>query len=364
MISKNFSRNTKPRFVFLMALLPLTSLVGCSGEAPTVAETIRPVRALQIGEFMGISDSSRSLPGKARANQEVDLAFDVSGTLSKRPVNVGDSLKKGDLIAELDQRKFLSELKAAEAELLKANANFERAENLVSDGFISKVEFDTLKARRAVAEANLELAQKALTDTVIRAPYDGVIANLFVENYSSVQAKQQVARLLDNSSIEFVVDVSERYISMVRQVINPRVRFDSYPDREFPMTIKEIGTEASASSRTYPVVYTIEQPKDFHILPGMAGVAISDGIAGLDNGNLSVPVDAVFSPEVSEKTYVWVIDQQTQTVSRREVTVKSLADTGVIISNGLEVDEWIAIAGVHYLKEGMSVRLLEDASGG
>ena len=337
-------------------LLLGTLLSGCAEEAPPAQDPVRPVKAMMIDDFVGMA--KKSFPGMAKATQEVDLAFDVHGTLAKRPANVGDMMKAGDIIAELDQRQFLAELKSAKAQLDKDKAHFERAEKLIEKDFISRTQYDELEAKLAMAESNLDLAEKALTDSVIKAPFDGVIANMYVENYTAVQPKQSVARLLDTSRVEFVMNIPEQYIALVRRVQNLRVVFDAFPDKELPASIKEIGSEATKATRTYPVTLIMDQPEGVEILPGMAGVTIGDGIDGGKSDSVEVPVTAVFSPDGSGRSYVWTIDESSSTVSRRPVEVEALADTGVTIRSGLEPGEWIAIAGVHYLQEGQQVSIL------
>lgn len=341
-----------------LVVIPLLGLLlgGCAEEPPPQGEIVRPVKAMKVADFADFS--GRTFPGQAKATQEVDLAFDVAGTLAQRPVNIGDMVDEGALIAQLDQRRFLAELKAAEAQLTKDKANFERAEELVKKDFISKTQYDELEAKVAISEANLDLAQKALADSVIKAPFAGVIANLFVENYTAVKPKQPVARLLDATQIEFVINIPEQFISLASQVRDIRVRFDAFAELEIPAEIKEIGSEATQTTRTYPVTLIMDQPDGVQILPGMAGIATGGGVEGVGGGNVEVPVTAVFSPEGSGESFVWVIDSESMTVSRRPVVVESLANTGVSLSKGLDVGEWIATAGVHYLEDGQQVRIL------
>ncbi len=358
-------RNNKSFFPItcMLTSIGLVGITGCSEQEPqnNQIEHIRPIKALQVGEHVSAL-GSMTLPGKARSIQEVDLAFDVTGTIAERDVEVGDVLKKGDVIARLDQRRFIAELKAAKAELANATANYKRAKELVSKGFVSKAEYDVLEAQKAVAESAVDLAQKALKDTYIRAPFDGVVSSLYVENYTAVQAKQRVARLLDNSKMEFVLNLSEQYIPLVDKVINPRVRFDIYPDVEFKLTIKEIGTEASESSRTYPVVYTLEQIEGAEVLPGMSGIAMSDGIEGINQGHIVVPPSSVFSTGEDSQSFVWVVDSDSNTISKQKVDVDKLTESGMVISSGIEPGEWIAVAGVNYLKDGQEVRVLDSGT--
>jgi len=142
-----------------------------------------------------------------------------------------------------------------------------------------------------------------------------------------------------------------------------RVRFDSFPGREIEAQIKEIGKEASKTTRTYPVTLIMDQPEGNKILPGMAGkatraVALPEMESQVD---IVIPETAVFSPEL-KKTYVWIIDGQTKKVNKREVKTGELLDTGIVIQDGLVTGEWIATAGVHYLKEGQQVSILSPST--
>jgi len=325
-----------PSLALPLAIFPLLSLLlaGCAEEPPPRGEIVRPVKAMKIADYADFS--SRSFPGKAKATQEVDLAFDVEGTLVERPVNIGDEVKAGQLVAKLDPRDFLAKVKAAEAELTKNTANFERAKELVKKDFISKTDYDKIEAAKEVSDSDVLVARKALSDSVLRAPFDGVVTNLYVENFQAVRPKAPVARLVDNSRIEFVVNIPEHLISLVPQVQNLRVRFDAFKDIEIPAEVKEIGKEASEATRTYPINLIMDQPDGVEILPGMAGIATGAQRAGVDERkSVTVPGTAVFSPEGTEQSFVWVIDEASKTVARRPVDVDRLSDTGVRIGEGV-----------------------------
>ncbi|OEH46028.1 Macrolide export protein MacA [Legionella parisiensis] len=231
----------------------------------------RPVKAIQIGNTSAFS--GRAFPGRARAFQQVNLSFNVGGSLIELPVKIGDNVKKGTLIAKLDPREFEAKLQSAQAELTRDKQNFLRAEALIGKGNISKVDYDLLKAKLAVSQANKDLAEKSLKDSVLNAPFNGKISNLYVENFQTISNHQNIARLLDTSQIEMVIQIPEGFISYIPFVKDILVRFDSFPNEMIPAQIKEISNEASPETRTYPVTLIMHQPKHFEILPGMAGKA-------------------------------------------------------------------------------------------
>ncbi len=338
-------------------------VVACADEPPPPPERPRLVKAMEIANYAGFFE--RSFPGQARATQEVDLSFEVPGTMVERPINIGDSVEQGQMVAKVDQRDFLARVKAARAQLVKDQANFRRAKDLLEKDFVSEAEYDLLEAKVEIADSQLQVAQKALADTELRAPFDGVIANTYVENFTSVRPKQPVARLLDSSRIEFVVNIPEQFIALAPTVQNIRVRFDAFSDLEVPAEVKEISNEASEATRTYPVTLIMDQPEGVEILPGMAGMAFgADPTTGGEDAEvIEVPVTAVFSPDEAAGSFVWVIDRESMTVSRRSVKVESLTEGGIKVLEGLDIGDTIAIAGVNFLREGQEVRILESGEG-
>jgi multidrug efflux pump subunit AcrA (membrane-fusion protein) len=112
-----------PRAVLPRAVVPcvlIALLVGCSKPAPA-PEPIRQLRAMEVGAVSNLR--SGSLPGRARSSDEVDLAFDVSGTITERPVSIGSLVEEGDLIASLDPRDFQANVRAAEADARTSERN-------------------------------------------------------------------------------------------------------------------------------------------------------------------------------------------------------------------------------------------------
>ncbi len=345
--------------ICLLVLTPV--LTSCDSKPPEKVEVIRPIPAMKVGEIQKVS--GRKFPGKAKATQEVNLAFDVGGKLIERPVDIGDSVKKGDVIARLNPRDFKAKVKSTKAEVKKAKQNFERGKELIKKGFISQREYDRLEAAVDVAEADLDVAQKALSDSVLKAPFDGHISNLYVENYQAVLSKKIIARLLDTSQIEMVVQVPENLISKVSYMEDIQVTFDSFPDTALAATIKEVSNEASQTTRTYPVTLIMQQVDGIEILPGMAGSASGTLVMpGADEGleQLVVPIQAVFTPDTKKQDHVWVINEKTGKVRLRAVQTGQLTQFGIQIVDGLQTGEWIAIAGIHTLREDQTVRI--DAS--
>jgi len=357
-------------FIFLIFLQ------GCEKEQVAEKKVIRPIRAMMVTD--AVQFRQRKFPGTAKATQEIELSFRVSGPLITLPVNIGDEVSIGDVVARIDPRDYevnvrnnQGQLDQAKAVLTRAEADYKRLRNIFATdpGAISEAAVDQARQNRDSARANVQslgaslaTAKDQLSYSYLKAPFDGIVVNKYVENFQDVRAKQAVVRIVDDSHIEMIISIPEGLISLVPNARNIEVIFDAFPDRKIPAEIKEIGKEASKTTRTYPVTLIMEQPDDITILPGMAGRATGEAPedAGLLPEGKPVPVNAIFSPDDIDKTYVWIIDEKSKQVTKHEVTTGRLTDTGIMVTDGLDTGVWIAIAGVHYLREGMEVRILEE----
>jgi RND family efflux transporter MFP subunit len=360
--------------LFVLFIVPLLLLPGCTKEEVT-KEVIRPVKAIQVGGLEALT--GRSFPGKAKATQEANLSFRVNGTLNKFPAKVGDEVKKGQILARLDPRDYevnvrnaQGQLDRARAALTLAQSDYDRVVKIrdKDPGAISAAmidaklgERDSAKAQVESLKAQVSTAKDALSYTSLKAPFKGTVVETFVENFEDVQAKQEIVRIVDTRKIEFIVNIPENLISLASKVKKVFVRFDAFPDREISGVIREIGKEASKTTRTYPVTLIMDQPDDITILPGMAGQARGDRASAISAGavGIMVPVSAVFASDTDKQNYVWIIDEESGQVSQRNVTAGRLSDDGIMIDEGLNPGEWVAIAGVHTLKEGQKVRIAQ-----
>jgi len=368
----------KPNWIAISVLTGAAMmLTACERGEPVTEEPVRPVRAIKVGEAGPLA--GRSFPGRARAHKEADLSFRVSGPLIVLPNDiVGREYKRGEVISRIDPRDYEVNVADIEAQLARARASAKRAASEYKrelnifkkdPGATSQTALDRRIAQRDKTaadvkslSASLDAAQDQLEYTYLKAPFDGKVVQQYVQNFESVRAKQAIARLLDTSRIEMVVNIPENMISNAPYVTNIRVQFDAFKERVIPAVIKEIGAEASKTTRTYPVTLLMDQPEDIKILPGMAGRSTADQEAAEDRKlqGITVPISAIFSPEDNGSSYAWVFDEQATTVSRREVTTGELTDYGVQVREGLKPGQWVVTAGVSYLKEGQTVKLLED----
>jgi RND family efflux transporter MFP subunit len=281
-----------------------------------------------------------------------------------RPVDKGDRVKKGQLLARLDPRDFKNEIDSAIAQRDRDKAYRDRIAEALRAGAVSKQQLTDAAARLEQSRALVRIKRKALEDSHINAPFDGVVSWTYKEEKQRVQAKVVVLRLLDTSKIEFTVAIPETMISNAPYVKDITITFDAFPGRKVSARIKEIGAEASAGTRTYPVTLIFDQPEDITIKPGMAGTAKRSAPAVLKDDadpEFLLPLSALFTSD-GKSHKVWVIDASSMTVKPREVTRGQLTARGQYVK-GLQEGMWIAVAGVDMLREGQKVKILESGKG-
>ncbi len=341
-------------------LLGVSILVsGCSGKAPEAPDkpVLRPVKSLLLPHTTG---AARSFPGTVRASNRVDLSFNVPGTLIELPAREGEEVARGRLLARLNPNNYQMAVNAAKAEYDEAVADYHRYKELVEKGFVSRADYDRMVAAREVAESKLEQTQKLLDDTSLKAPFDGVVARRYVENFTDVTARKPVLSLQDTHQLEIVVDVPEDVVIRENSTenLNTVAEFSVLPGREFPVTLKEFSTRADPKTLTYRVVFALPSITDVNILPGMtAKVTLTPKATG-GRPQFRLPASALL--EADDKSWLWVIQPDSNSVTRRQVEAAPATDGKVLIRGGVEPGERIVVAGVHHLKEGMVVKPVQE----
>jgi RND family efflux transporter MFP subunit len=337
--------------------------VEWKGEPVPPPRPIRPLKTLVVGE--PTEKPGREYPGNVRANEEVDLAFQVAGPLIELNVKNGQEVAKDELLARIDPRDFQNNLDAMTAAAGQRKLDVERLTEAKTLGAATAKEVDDAKAAYDVAEAGRKIAAKALDDTYLRAPFPGLVAKRFVENFQNVRAKEVILRLQDVTHVDVDVNIPEERIAYARrtQVTSRFVAtFEYVPGREFEMTVKEFATEADPATQTYRVTFTMPAIEDLTILPGMTATIREMRTERPEDdaaGHL-LPINAVVIDGLGGY-YVWLVKQgegDGHTVHRANVTVGEMRGDSVLITDGVSKGDRLAAAGVHFLEDNQKVRLL------
>ena len=341
-------------------------------DAAEPVELVRPLKTVVVQG--GQSHRTYHYLGVIEAADEVALSFDVSGALMSLNIKKGDRVEEGQVLASLDPRDFENALAAAQAEADKARITLERLRPAADTGAISKQQLTDAEAAAASTAARLSIQQKALNDSKLMASFDSVVADVFVDNYENIAAKQVILVLQATEFVDVTVDVPETRIA---EVDPKRVRtepsastfamtLDYFPNRNFSVLLKELSTQADQLTLSYKVTFTMPNPDNVTLLPGMpATITETKPIEIKGPQGFVLPADAV-PVDTSGQYFVWSLKEEQKdvfTVKRKEVEVGEMLDSSIVVTRGVIEGERIAAAGVHILKEGQTVRLLSQGLG-
>ena len=366
-------RILSPGLLLVPFLLSIAILSSCKKEEIVAIEP--PPRPIKIYRLSGQLGSTRpDYPGRIKSKKVVELAFEVEGRIIDWNVDEGQIVKKGQILSRLDPRDYQAQAEAARARLRLADAEYRRESKLFASGSGTQRDLDVATRARDVSRAELRIKQKALEDTRLRATFDGVIARKLVTDFRNVAAREPVLLLQDESMMEVVVDVPERDLAGDKAdrssdfdlarwnaEAKPMVELSSIPGRQFPVKLSELATAADPNTRTFRATFTMEKPKGVSVLSGMTAKLVLTGLLTTAPDDFLVPAQAVVA-DSQDEPFVWLVDQESMTVSKRPVTVgKITGGDRIVVSEGLEGGEAIATTGVHLLTEGRVVTEMEKS---
>ena len=352
---------------FAFCLLSAVFLSGCdSADDAPVPPPVRPVKTQLVMPAM--NREPVSLTGEIRPHEETVLGFRLDGRVLNRLVDVGASVKRGDVIATLDARDSENQLRSAQADLASAasaerlaKSNFSRMKALAPGGAIARVQLDEAQAnwdaavsRRESAQATVKGAQERLSYTQLTAAQDGVITTVSVNPGQVVSAGQEVVRLASLDGRDAVFDVPERLVnpSLPSRVI--RVSLLSEPSVQAEGRVRDISPQADPVTRTFRVRVTLTSPPAAMVL----GASVNGAIQQSDTAVIELPASAL--TRQGDKPAVYVVNAEAQTVRLQPVTIVRYSDTAIFVAEGLKQGDRVVTAGVSKLRPDEKIRLDEE----
>ena len=215
-----------------------------------------------------------SASGTLNPVKSVQVGTQVSGMLQDIYVDFNDVVKKGQVIARIDPREWQARFEQAEANYILANRNHENNIKLIDKKFISPAAFDQTFSAFKSAKASLAMAKKALDDTVIRAPVDGVVVKRSVERGQTVAASLQAPELFiiaqDLSDMQVETSIDEADVGRIQEGMTASFTVDAFPGRTFQSKVKQVRKAPLNVQNvvTYTVLLSATNP-DLKLLPGM-----------------------------------------------------------------------------------------------
>lgn len=359
----------KPLYIFSIALLTVVFTACSGGDKEQKTKRYRPVKYQEVS-YSGIGQV-RSFNGTARSDKEINLSFRTTGILTVLNISNGQTVKKGDLLARIDNseaqlalEQSLSSLNSSKANLNTATSTLDRTKTLFEKGSASLSDYENAKSSFATAKANyesskrsVEIQQKQVGYGIIYAPADGVIAAKNVENNENVSAGQIIAVLNAGSFMEVSLGLPENVINRVSKDMGVTATFPALQGKEYQGIVNEVSPSISEGSATYPVrIKLLGETMD--VKSGMAA-HIKFKFAKTENGeSLIVPISAV--GEDSKGNFVFVIEKENENVGvikKQHFKVGSLSPIGFEVQSGLQAGQIVATAGLQTLLDGQKVSL-------
>lgn len=360
------ARTTTGRLLMmaLMTTAPALLLSACEREMVTAAPAARPVRIITVEKSK--AGTPLSFTGRVEAEDEVALAFRISGRLLESNGKVGDRVDAGQLVARLESQNELNTLRQAEAglaaaqgQLTQARNHFERQETLLAQGWTTRANFDvatqaqqTAQSQVDAAEAQLKTAHDLVSFTELKADAPGVITAVGPGAGEVLQAGQMIFRLARKDGRDAVFDVPAQSIRAAPSDPQITVSLTDDPSVTARGRVREVAAQANPQTRTFEVKVGLNEPP-----PAMRLGATVTGRMETD----AVPVieiPATALTRSNQQPAVWIVDPSSRTVSIRNVDVMRYEQAKVVVSQGLDTGEIVVTAGVQALHPGQKVRLL------
>ncbi|MEY4562379.1 MAG: hypothetical protein RLZZ618_1656 [Pseudomonadota bacterium] len=362
------------RYPVIVSLVGVALLAtACSKPAPA-PEPVRAVRTLTVAN--GNTAGTHEYAAEVRARTESRLGFRVGGKVVRRLVNVGDTVKAGQVLAQLDPQDLKLGQDAARASLGAAQANydqnaadFKRFKELRDQGFISSADLERRETALKSAQAQLEQARAQSSVQGNQAAYatlvadaNGVITGVEAEPGMVVAAGAPVVRLAHDGARDVVFSVPEDRVGVIKllaaQPDRLSVRLWGANTATIPVHVREVAAAADPVTRTFLVKADIGKAAgSAPVRLGQTATVLADvpGVSGVTK----LPISAL--RESKGQSTVWVVDAKSMTVNEKVVKVAGAEGNEAVITAGLAPGEVVVTAGVHVLSPGQKVKLYVEA---
>ena len=344
----------------MTACLLLTVLAGCTPrkETTAAAENVTPVRVVPAAPA-AVSSHVRAV-GVLTPRDEIRLAFKNGGVIERISVDIGDSVRRGQVLATLKREEVDAAVTQAAEGVQKARRDLERARRLRADEVATEEQVQDLTTAYNVARSGLEALQFNARFARIEAPTDGVVFERLAEPAELVQGGQPVL-VLGATGRGWIVRaaLADRDVVRVKRDTSAQVAFDAFPGRSFNGRVSRIAAAADPHTGTFDVEIEI-QPDGSRFVRGLvAKVKLGLEATPLDaSAGLLVPLSALVAADGQDGT-VYVLDSGGKVARRKSVTVGSMVGEQVVIQTGLVAGEQVITEGAAWLTDGGAVRVVD-----
>ncbi|WP_102528265.1 efflux RND transporter periplasmic adaptor subunit [Shewanella sp. 10N.286.51.B7] len=354
-------------------LAVLVSLIAITACTPKV--TIEPTETLVKTYTLPRANNEviREFNGVARAQDLTNLSFRVEGRIERIPATKGKVVEKGELLAVLEKRDFTIALSDRQARKEVSYKQAQRGKQLVDSKLMAQSEYDQMNAQYLVAKAEEKQAELYLQYTELRAPFSGIVSDVFLESFENVQPGVSVLSMQKVERIEVDVQIPDVLIAVSKkeedrkQQVRLKVSFEAFPNTTFEGRLLEVNTEKDPLTSTYIATIAVDLDPKYKVLEGMPAkveVNLSD-MTYTYNREYLVPIEAVVMQDGSDintqASGVWLYNPSDKSIEYRSVTLGVIVGNDIEVTSGLEDGLTIITTGAARLVKGQRVKLIEGA---
>lgn len=325
-------------------------LISCSqSETKSVEEAVK-VRIVDVDETA--VGNVKNYSGTVVEEKGVSVSFATVGTVQKVLVSVGDKVKKGQLIAVLDDEVMRQSHEAANVSLKQAEDAYGRMKQLKDSNSLAEIQWIEIESKLKQAQAAEAIARKSLSDCMLYAPESGVVADKMVEAGQNVTMGMPVIKLVDIRRVKVKVAVPETEIANIKEGMTVDV-FVAALQKHVSGKVTERGVSANPLTRTYDV-YALVENETQELLPGMiceVGFRIGD-----DSRQMTLPANVLRIDE-NNRSFVWLA--VSGKAHKRYVTIDGSTERGVVIAGGLQAGDKVISDGSQKVSENTKVEIVK-----
>ena len=335
-------------------------------------EILRPVESIKITADC-LDNGEQTFSGVVNSMISTKLSFQIDGNITSLLVNEGDFLKKGQVIATLDTEPYEIIYEENIAQKGQSVTNYRndikyyaRLAKLYQEGAISERQLDDARAQAEISANALKLAnrridyeQLKLNYATLKAPMDGYIGKIDVENHENIKAGSPILTFISDKENEVKINVPENYINLIKKNQKVTIKIDSI-EKPFDGYVSDIGANSIENYGTFPVTIKIKNPISL-IKSGMSAY-VTMKLKKCPKDAIIIPFNAIL--DENGKKYVYIIKpenpQESKTI-KTQIEISEPAENGIKVTKGLKMDDIVVIAGINKIKDGMSVKTPKNA---
>jgi RND family efflux transporter MFP subunit len=319
-----------------------TSVAMSYGDIPVSTTAVKKMQLV----------NTISLVGVVNANNDVNVISEAQGLVVDVKVKVGDYVKEGTVLFQIDDIIMQSNLASADINFLKAKRDFERSENLFQENSVSASQLDLARLSMKAAESQLTLAKKQLDDTKIKAPISGTINKRFVDMGTMVNPGTPVANIVDISTLKVLINISEKDAFQIKTGQQAEITTDVYPGVVFYGRVDNIASKAD-EAHTYPVEVKLTNESKHPLKAGMFARIVFTGESTQES--LAIPRESLVGSIKDASVYT----VRNMTAKLKNIVIGKTSGNYLEVISGLQENDIIVINGQNNLSDNAKVTIIK-----